>query len=469
MHHLGRVGEAETEYRAILREFPDNPVVNNNLGIALVAQKRYSEAIEHLRQAIQASPDYAEAHCNMGNALRHAGDLEIAKEAFDHALKLNPEFVQALGNLGNTHMDLGELDDAEACYKRAVKIMPDIPDLHYNLGRVLYEQANWDAAEDAFRQTLKLNGSHPLAHWNLSHTLLMNGEYSEAWPHYEWRWRCPGFTTQIPDFGKPRWNGSSLDKRTILVFAEQGFGDTIQFIRYVPKLTAAGATVEILCQPELERLFAGVEGINGITSNTDELPPFDVHCPLISLPLLTDADSDTVPADIPYIAVPDGGAALPDAGEGLKIGLVWVGRSTHAMEEQRSLRPDVLAPVLDVEGCQFFALHDAAERGNLAAAGLADMVTDLSDLIDDFGDTARLIDELDLLISVDTAAAHLAGALGKPVWTLLPFIPDWRWMADRTDSPWYPSMQLFRQHDRNDWGGVMADVAAALRKMVSEA
>jgi len=461
-HQTGKVMEAEAAYREILAEAPDIPVVLNNLGLVLLAQGKLDEARASIERAIELEPGYVDAHSNLGNALRHAGDLDGAVKCFRHALALNPDYVQALGNLGNTLLDMGQLTESEDAYRRGLEIVPEQPDLYYNLGRALYEQARWEDAEAAFRKTLSLNHGYPLAHWNLSHVLLLQGRFREAWPEYDWRWHCPGFTTRIPDLGKPRWNGDDIAGKSILVFAEQGFGDTIQFARYLPMLADAGATVNFLCQPELERLLGTVEGIQEITSNLTKLPAYDVFCPLITLPFLlgTDEEKD-VPAAVPYVTPPEDGPSAPD-GDGLKVGLAWAGRATHGTERQRSLDLDAFRPLLEVPGCRFISLQEGERRGDIGAAGLDRMIADPGDDVADFADTGRLIMDLDLVIAVDTAVAHLAGALNKPVWTLLPKICDWRWMLDRADSPWYPSMRLFRQTEYGDWQGVMDEVTGAL-------
>jgi len=468
LHQTGRVVDAEAGYRKLLQKAPDLPVVHNNLGLVLQAQKRMDEALTHLHRAIELDANYVDAHSNLGNALRHAGQYDEAVASFEHALTLNPNFIQALGNLGNTYLDMGRLEDSEDAYRRALKVIPEQPDLFYSLGRVLYEQARWDDAEAAFRKTLSINNGYPLAHWNLSHVMLLQGRFREAWLEYEWRWHCPGFTTKVPKFDRPQWDGKDIQGKTILVFAEQGFGDTIQFVRYLPLIAAAGGTVIFLCQPELQRLMAGVDGIAHLVSDWTDLPPFDLQCPLMTLPMVMESRTEAdLPSTVPYITAPAGGTDPVGDDDAFKIGLVWAGRESHLAEAQRSLDVSALEPLLDVSGCHFYALQ-AGERGaELAAAGLAGKVSDLGAGLSDFADTASIIQSLDLVIGVDTAVVHLAGALNKPVWTMLPRIPDWRWMLDREDSPWYASMRLFRQSERGDWVGVVHDVAAALKAQVA--
>ncbi|MEK9723187.1 MAG: tetratricopeptide repeat protein [Rhodospirillaceae bacterium] len=463
-HQTGRVDVAEDRYRAILKVAPDLPVVHNNLALALVAQKQLDEAVTHFKRAIKLDANYLDAYSNLGDAYRHAGKFADAVKSLKRAQKINPEFVQALGNLGNVYLDMGQPDDAVAAYSRGLELMPDQPDLTYNLGRAFYDQGRLDDAEAAFRKVLAVHNAHPLAHWNLSHVMLLQGRFREAWVEYEWRWHCPGFTTPLPKFEQPRWDGKDLGGRTILVYAEQGFGDTIQFCRYLPKLAATAGRVVMLCQPEVARLMESVEGVDHVVSNWNHLPPFDTHIPVMSLPLLMNSYTEAdFPSAVPYLTAPAEGAEPVDH-EGFKVGLVWAGRETHMGEAQRSLDPALLKPLTETPGCTFYALQEGARGKELKKAGLTKTVTDLGAQLADFGDTARIIDSLDLVIGVDTAVVHLAGALNKPVWTLLPTVCDWRWMREREDSPWYPSMRLFRQETRGDWKGVVRRVADALKE-----
>ena len=464
-HQMGQVDEAEKRYLRLLQKAPDIPVIHNNLGLVLLAQKRVDEAIERLSQALKLDPQYPDACSNLGNAYRHAGRFEESIASFKQALEINPGFVQALGNLGNTYLDVGRLEDSEKAYRDGLKLIPEQPDLYYNLGRALYEQARWDDAEVAYRKTLSLNHNYPLAHWNLSHVMLLHGRFQEGWAEYEWRWQCPGFTTRVPNFDQPKWDGSDISGKTILVYAEQGFGDTMQFARYLPVLKSAGARVVFLCQAELGRLMETIDGLDAVVTDVSRLPAFDVHAPLMSLPLLTGmkAESD-VPANSPYLRSPAEGAPSIAADADLSIGLVWAGRASHMGEAQRSLELADLEPLTAVPGCRFYALQEGDQGEELARVGMEGSVIDLSANLGDFGDTARIIDSLDLVIGVDTAVVHLAGALHKPVWTLLPHICDWRWMLEREDTPWYPTMRLFRQTVRGDWATVVEQVSRELKK-----
>jgi len=462
-HQLGQVDEAETRYRKLMKKAPKMPMLYNNLGLVLQAQNRIDEAVKQLERAVKLDRQYVDAYSNLGNAYRRAGKFDAAIKSFERALKLNPAFIQALGNLGNTYLDMGRLEESEKAYRDGLALLPEQPDLYYNLGRTLYEQGRWDDAEESFRKTLSLNHAYPLAHWNLSHVMLLHGRFREGWLEYEWRWHCPGFTTQIPKFDEPRWDGKDISGKTLLVYAEQGFGDTIQFVRYLPGLSARGCRVIFLCQPELARLLRDISGIEGIVTEWTALPEFDLHTPLMSLPMLLGMKEETdIPSDFPYITPPADGSGAPSCGDGFNVGLVWAGRESHLVEAQRSLDLVQLKPLTEVAGCRFFALHEDDRSEELAAAGMADTVTDLSGQLSDFGDTARVIAGLDLVIGVDTAVVHLAGALNVPVWTMLAKIGDWRWMLEREDTPWYPAMRLFRQTERGDWSPVIARIVREL-------
>ena len=462
-HQLGQVDEAETRYRKLIKKAPKTPVLHNNLGLVLQAQHRVDEAVKQLERAVKLDRQYVDAYSNLGNAYRRAGKFDAAIKSFERALKLNPAFVQALGNMGNTFLDMGRLEDSEKAYRDGLDLIPDQPDLYYNLGRALYEQGRWDDAEESFRKTLSLNHAYPLAHWNLSHVMLLNGRFREGWLEYEWRWHCPGFTTQIPKFEQPRWDGKDISGKTLLVHAEQGFGDTIQFVRYLPGLSASGCRVIFLCQPELTRLLLDISGISQIVTEWTALPEFDLHTPLMSLPMLLGMNEETEsPSSFPYLTPPaDNRSALSHSG-GMRVGLVWAGRESHSAEAKRSLDLAALKPLTEVTGCRFFSLHEDDRSEELAAAGMTDVVTDLSGQLSDFGDTARVIAELDLVIGVDTAVVHLAGALNVPVWTMLAKIGDWRWMLEREDTPWYPTMRLFRQAERDDWAPVISRIGREL-------
>jgi hypothetical protein len=316
---------------------------------------------------------------------------------------------------------------------------------------------------EAFEKAITLRADYALAHWNLGLILLSLGDFQRGWAEYEWRWRRPEYARH-DHFKRPRWDGTQLGRRRILLHTEQGFGDVIQFIRFVPKVVERGGKVILACHSELRRLLSKIEGVQQWIDPGETLPEFDVHCPLMSLPKVFGTTVQTVPGQAPYLAA---GAELAERWrervEGLpgrKVGLAWAGRPGHGNDRNRSIRLNQLEKLGIVAGVSFVSLQKG-EAARQQTPGLT--ITDWTADLNDFADTAALIANLDLVIAVDTAVAHLAGALGKPVWVLLPFVPDWRWMLDREDSPWYPTMRLFRQPAIGDWETPISRIVEALK------
>jgi tetratricopeptide (TPR) repeat protein len=321
-----------------------------------------------------------------------------------------------------------------------------------------------DEALASYERAIALNPDYAEAHWNVCLARLRLGDFRGGWPQYEWGWKA-GYRGIERRFAQPRWTGAEpLAGKTLFVHAEQGFGDTIQFVRYVPLVAGAGARVVIEVHPSLVALLSGVQNVSSAVSRGGPLPAFDLHCPLLSLPLAFGTELDTIPARVPYLSAPETHLArwkirLPRA-EGLRIGLTWSGRNIP--DPDRSMALAQLAPLFDLPGIHFVSLQkdlrDSDEAALRGRPGFLHLGPDLAD----FADTAAVIAQLDLVISIDTAVAHLAGALGKPVWILLPFLSDWRWLLDRDDSPWYPTARLFRQDKARAWDTVIARVRAAL-------
>lgn len=434
----------------------------NHLGDELERSGQLDQAIAAYREALALRPDYAEAYNNLGNALRRKGQLDDAMSAFRRALSLRPDFPEAHNNLGNALTDLGELDAAVEAYHRAIELRPDYVAAYTNLGVTLREKGALEQSIAAFRKALSFRPDYADAHFGLAWTLLLNGDFEPGWREYEWRWRRDA-QHGAREFAQPRWDGTPLNGRTILLHHEQGFGDTIQFVRYASWVAARGGRVMLECPPELIRLLRGAPGVERVVALGTPLPAFDVHCPLLSLPLAFGTTLDSIPASVPYVSAPAELIAkwsqrIAPAGRRLNVGLAWAGRPTYGNDRNRSLPASAFARLGSVEGCAF---HSLAKTPAVAIPGL--QISDHSADLDDFADTAALIANLDLVISVDTAVAHLAGALGKPVWLLLPIAPDWRWMLHRDDSPWYPTMRLFRQARWGDWDGVIERVTQFLK------
>jgi protein O-GlcNAc transferase len=433
----GKLEQAIASFRLAVRLGPANAEAHNNLGAALKQQDKLDEAVACYQEALRVKPDFSEAQSNLGNALRLLGKPEAAADSFRHALRLRPDYAEAQNNLSNALKDQGQLDDALAGYERALALRPD------------YVEAHLDRAI----------------------TWLLLGDLERGWTEFEWRWQYKDFPAR--PFVQPRWDGSALPGRTILLHAEQGLGDTIQFIRYAALVKERGGRVIVECQRPLLRLLAGCRGIDELIGQGAALPQFDVHAPLLSLPHLFRTTLATVPAEIPYLSADPGLVEVWRRElvplDGYKVGICWQGNPRHAWDRMRSIPLSQFAALARVDGVRLFSLQKGPGSEQLGAAAFA--VTDLGCRLDEnsgpFMDTAAVMKNLDLVISSDTAVAHLAGALAVPVWIVLPFLPDWRWLLAREDSPWYPTMWLFRQRSRGNWNEVFERIAAALRDRLS--
>jgi Flp pilus assembly protein TadD len=466
-HQAGRLSQARDLYQQILAQQPDHAGALHLSGVIALQEGRNDLAVDLIGKAIALGPSSPEAHCNLGIALQEKGQLTGAVAAYRRAIALKPNYPAAHSNLGAALRDTDKLDEAIAAFRQAIALGPSFADAHSNLGIALRDKGQLDDAITAYRQALALKPDYPEAHHNLALLLLLRGDFLAGWNEFEWRWRCKQFPSPCRTFDQPQWDGSDLAGRTILLHAEQGFGDTIQLIRYVPLVASRRGKVILQCGPELQRLLGRTTGIARWVGPGGDLPPFDIHCPLLSLPRAFGTTLQSIPQAVPYLQADAEGVErwrreLAADGGRFRVGLAWAGRPTHRNDRNRSLSLSTLAPLAQARGMTFYSLQKG-EAGKQAAnppAGLE--LVDWTAELNDFADTAALIANLDLVISVDTAVVHLAGAMAKPAWTLLPFVPDWRWLLEREDSPWYPTMRLFRQPSRGDWGSVIARVAEAL-------
>ncbi len=493
----GRTGEAAASCRAAIRADPRHAEAHNNLGIALAALGEMEEAEQCYRSALRHAPGLAAAATNLGALLCRLGRWEEAEAALRRALALAPDSPAALNSLGTALAALGAVKgavsgadrEAERCYRRALALHPGYEEAHNNLGTLLDSEGRFAEAEESLRAALRLRPDYPEAASNLGNVLVALGRPGEAeafylaalrlrpgeaeteydlglarlaagrfragWAGYERRWDRRGAARR--EFRAPLWDGEEIGARTLLVHAEQGLGDTIQFCRFVPLLRAERIIFEV--PPPLVRLLSSLAGGARIIPRGDRLPCFDLHCPLMSLPHRFGTTLATIPAVVPYLAADRAATARWSARlavrPGLKAGLVWAGNPEFAADARRSLDPVLLAPLLALPGITFVSLQCGAEH---VPPPLLDWAAELGD----FADTAALVAALDLVISVDTAVAHLAGALGKPVWLLNRFDSCWRWLRDRRESPWYPTLCQFRQARPGDWRGVIEAVGRAL-------
>ncbi|HXV00084.1 MAG TPA: tetratricopeptide repeat protein [Caulobacteraceae bacterium] len=464
---LGRPAEAEATYRKALRLDPRHADAQGNLGISLSALGRPEEAEASYREALRLRPQNWDCLNNLGVLLTEQGRLAEAETSLVEAVGLRPERADSRRNLGVVLTRLGRAGEAETILRETVAMVPADADAHFNLGAALHDLRRMDEAVASYREALRLQSGHAEVHGNLAYALLLRGEFEEGWREHEWRWRTRHMLGGERDFVQPRWNGEALDGRTLLLHAEQGLGDTLQFCRYAA-IVAAGGRVILEVQPPLKRLMCSLEGIAEVIARGETLPDFNTHAPLLSLPFALGTTLESVPADIPYLATDPAAAAFwrerLAAFGGLKVGLAWAGEpktgypELAAVDRRRSIALAALAPLFDIKGVNFVSLQKGAAGAQAAGAPISDFTGEIGD----FADTAALVDGLDLVISVDTSVAHLAGAMGKPVWLLNRFDTCWRWLESREDSPWYPSLRQFRQTAPHDWAGVVARVRDAL-------
>lgn len=500
-HMAGDITQASGFYQAALAMKPAFAECLNNQGIALNALGEVSQAIDHFQQATQLAPDFFDPVLNLGNAfyqtgrtaeakacfqraitlrnehagahnalgvaLKAQGELQAAVAAFERALHLDPSLYEARGNLGNALKGLGLLDQAIAQYREALAQHPDNASVWTNLGSALHQQGDIQGALAAFDQALALVPDMPEAHWNRALAWLLMGEYERGWPEYEW-----GFAAgarPLNERAYPRWKGESLPGKTLLVSAEQGLGDTLQFVRFLSAAKARAGTLVLECQPELLTLLgqnAVADQIFPSATPDSALPEIVARIPLMSLPGLFGVTLSQLPGPYPYLAADQARVDrfTPFIASGdFKVGIVWTGSPAHQDDSNRSCELRLFERLAQVPGVQMYSLQKGGHAKDIEEIDCS--IVDLAPHLNDFSDTAAAIAALDLVVTVDTAVAHLSGALGRPTWVLLPFAPDWRWGLERTDSAWYPAMRLFRQPQRGQWTSVFEQLAQALAKL----
>ena len=467
----GKLDEVVACYRRALALQPDYAKAHNNLGLILSEQGKLDEAAVCYRRALALKPDYAEAHNNLGVALSDQGKLDEAVACYRRALALKPDYAEAHNNLGVALSDQGKLDEAIACYRRALALKPDYAEAHNNLGLALSEQGKLDEAVACYRRALALKPDHAKAHWNQSLLTLLTGDFERGWAEYEWRWKIEEQHFQRRIFSQALWDGRPLAGRTILLHAEQGLGDTIQFIRYVSLVKERGGRIVLECQPSLLPLLADFPGVDRLLARGQALPAFDVQAPLLSLPGILGTTLDSIPAQVPYLrADPERVQSWRkklEALDGFKVGIVWQGNPQVKADRQRSIDVRYYEALAQVEGVRLVSLQKGPGTEQLQRRF---PIFDLGDRLDAGGaflDTAAVMMNLDLVISSCTSVPHLAGALGVPVWLALALVPDWRWLLEREDSPWYPHHRLFRQSRPGDWSELFERIAGALRELVA--
>ncbi len=468
-YHLGQYDEAETAYRKTLSLEAGRAEVHYNLGGSLQAMKDHDAAIACYREAIRLTPDYADAHNNLGTSLQALGRLEEAAACYREALRLKPAYQEARYNLGLNLQEQHRFAEALACYDEVVLTRPDYDEAVTNRGNTLLALGRLNEALACYQDTLARQPDHIEANWNLGFVSLLLGDFERGWKGYEWRKRQKNHIPR-PD-SRPVWDGSPAPDKTILVYAEQGLGDTIQFVRFAPLARSRCARLVLECQPRLKPLLEGVAGVDHLAASGEPLPDYDCQVSLMSLPAALGTTLATLPAATPYLAADPESVErwkrrMEDRG-GLKVGLAWAGNANNKNDWGRSLPLEALAPLGQVDGVRCYCLQRGPAAGQLASPPTGLKIERLEEESSTVVDTAAIIANLDLVISVDTMTAHLAGALGRPVWVLLSYSPDWRWLAGRDDSPWYPTMRLFRQPAPGDWGAAVENARRALEELAS--
>jgi Flp pilus assembly protein TadD len=452
----GNTGDAVSLLSQALRWQPTHPGMRRNLVRALLVAEQFEQVLIHANAALADTPDDGELHFARGTALNALGQSSRACSAFARALSLQPDHAASWLNMGNASADLGDLASAETLYRTALRLDPALPEAGASLGYILTMQGQLTEAIEACETAIRLCPAFAQAHWNLAIAALLSGDLPRGFSEYEWRRRHARYQVDFPDLPGRRWDGIDAAGQTILVRAEQGFGDVIQFARYLPMIRDAGGTPVLVCAPALVPLIQSMSGVQAVALS-DSPPAYDAWIDQISLPNAFATTLDTIPAAASYLrAEPCLVEAWRDRlPNGRKIGLAFAGNPKHPADRRRSLPWELAGELLAIPHLSFVNLqHGSAARG----LGLPDLTRWLTD----YAETAALIENLDLVITADTSVAHLAGALGKPVWILLPNAPDWRWLLDRPDSPWYRSARLFRQPAPGDWTSVLTRVMEEL-------
>lgn len=470
LQDLKRLGDALASFDQAIALKPDYAEAYNNRGIALKNLERINDALASFDKAIALQPDYAAAYNNRGNARKDLKRFGDALADFDAAIALQPDYAAAYYNRGIVLHDLNRLHEAVASFDKAIALKPDYPEAYNNRGRVLQDLKRLDDAIASFDQTIRLKPDYAEAYHNQSLCLLQMGCFEQGWRLYEWRKKLEQpFGNR--SFQQPLWLGKEdISDKTLFVHWEQGLGDTIQFCRYGKLLKARGAKKVAMSVQEplyqlLKQMSPDVEMIGH-----DEVPAtFDWHCPLLSLPLALGTTLETIPSEQRYIFSNDRlreawNARLPPRIKP-RIGVVWSGGTKHRNDHNRSIDLSTLVPLFAADA-HWMSLQKELRHGDAALLQDLPQIVSYADELKDFSDTAAVIDLLDLVITVDTSVAHLAGAMGRQVWILLPYNSDWRWLLDRNDTPWYPTGRLFRQDNVRSWDNVIARVQAALHDFV---
>ena len=471
-HHLAnRLGEAERSYRQVLVRDANQPDALHLLGILAGEAGKHELGVDLVERAIRLRPEVAVFWGSLGNLEVNRRQWERAIAAFSRALELQPAWAEGLHNFGNALRGAERLEEAVSVSRRAIQLKPGEAGFWVGLAVGLSDLGRFEESQAAQEEALRLSPGLPEAHWGRALLLLRKGEFERGWKEHEWRWQWAGYKSPRRNFAQGQWDGRELHGERVLVHAEAGFGDTIQFMRLAKEVRRRGGRVILEVPTELKRLLEGIEGAERVVAKGEDLGTFEWHCPMMSLPLALGMKrlEEAEDGRSRYVRLPAGAGEKwkERLGRGaVNVGIVWAGRAEHMEDRRRSMRLEMLAPLAKVEGVRLVSLQKglAAEQVAEGRVAIEDWMRDVGD----FTDTAGLVESLDLVIAVDTAVVHLAGAMGKPVWVMLPFVADWRWMSGREDSPWYSSARLFRQKAAGDWQGVVQEVAGALKEFVAQ-
>ncbi|MEO6436494.1 MAG: tetratricopeptide repeat protein [Tepidisphaeraceae bacterium] len=467
LRFAGEFPAAEQAYRKSLALRPLFPPAHNGLGLALVQQGKLDSAIVAWQRALQLKPDHAEALANLGAAYAQQDKSTEAAALLRRAIAANPSFAPAHNNLANV---LDEMDDADGAiehWSKAIELQPNYFDALVNLSKALHLRGREDESLALIERAIAIRPADPDARFLRGLALLTRGDLVAGFSDYRFRLHCPELNLQTRTFPQRAWSGQDVEGLTLLLHTEQGLGDAIQFVRYASRLADRGANVLVEAPPELKSLMQSAAGVESVYARGEALPPFDLHATMLELPRVFGTTLATIPANVPYLA-PDPqraqawGQIVQSDPPGRRIGLVWSGNPRHSNDRNRSVLLRQLEPLAEQQDCSFYSLQKGVAAGQASDSTLKLKLIDHTPLLTDFAETAALISHLDLVISVDTSVAHLAGAMGTPVWVLLPHVADWRWMTGRNDSPWYPTMRLLRQPTIGDWESVVQAVREML-------
>lgn len=463
----GRSQEAIACFEQVLQSQPNSAAGHCNLGLLYHDLAQWNTAIGHFESALEVLPDFTEARVGLADAQRASGNPEAALEGYRRALRERPTEAPAHGKLGSLLMERGELEQAMVHFHRAGMLKPGDAEVRNNLGTALMFAGRYEEAIDHFKTALAIDPGYASAHWNYSLALLAVGNGEQGWREYEWRWRVG--VSEPRQFSQPEWDGGDIPDKTVLLYGEQGFGDAIQFVRFASEMKKRTKKVIVACRNELRRLFSTCPGVDTVCSQDDPSLRFDVHFPLLSLARQLGVSPLSIPGRVPYLTAPnemraDLRAAITQH-EGFRIGIAWSGNTEFRWNMYRSCSLEDFRSIIGISGVRTFSLQKGSTAPKTA---WVESVVDLSGYLGDFADTAAAMMQMDLIITTDTSVAHLAGALGCKAWVLLSAAPDWRWLRERSDSPWYPTMRLFRQRQLGDWGNVIQQVASALEDMMAK-